>query len=42
MRMSENIWRTLAIAIHRLKRTDLEECVAYRNLSKLLCEFEIE
>jgi peroxin-5 len=31
--MSENIGRTLASALDRLKRSDLEQCVAYRDLS---------
>jgi len=39
---TENIWRTLAIAINRLKRSDLEQAVVYRDLSKLFREFHIE
>lgn len=40
--MSENIWRSLKIAINRLKRPDLEQCVMYKDLPKLLQEFQIE
>lgn len=41
MYMSENIWQTLANAIHHLNRTDLEQCIIYRDLRKLLHEFQI-
>ena len=40
--MSENIWCTLASAIDRLNRSDLKQCVANRDLSKLFREFQIE
>ncbi|CAF3896911.1 unnamed protein product [Rotaria magnacalcarata] len=42
VQMSENIWRTLAIAIGHLQRPDLENSVAKKDLSKLLTEFQIE
>jgi peroxin-5 len=42
VQMSENIWRTLAIAIGHLQRPDLEQSVANKDLSKLLHEFQIE
>ncbi|CAF3953873.1 unnamed protein product [Adineta steineri] len=42
LQMSDDIWHTLAIAIDCLKRPDLIEYVRYKNLSKLLHEFEIE
>ena len=42
IQMSENIWRSLKIAINRLKRLDLEQYVVYKDLSKLLQEFQIE
>ena len=42
VQMSENIWRTLAIAIGHLQRPDLEQSIATRDLSKLLREFQVE
>jgi len=42
VQMSENIWRTLAIAIGHLQRPDLEQSLANKDLSKLLREFQIE
>lgn len=42
VQMSENIWRTLAIAIGHLQRPDLEQSVANKDLSRLLHEFQIE
>lgn len=42
VQMSENIWRTLAIAIGHLQRPDLESSVANRDITKLLAEFHVE
>ena len=42
VQMSENIWRTLAIAIGHLQRPDLEPSVAAKDFSRLLQEFHIE
>ena len=42
VQMSENIWRTLAIAIGPLQRPDLESSIATKDLTKLLNEFHIE
>lgn len=42
LQMSESIWHTLASTINHLQRSDLEQYVADKDLSKLLCEFEIE
>lgn len=42
VQMSENIWRTLGIALGHLDRDDLSVCVKDRDLSKLLQEFRIE
>ncbi|CAF1487300.1 unnamed protein product [Adineta steineri] len=42
VQMSENIWRTLAIAIGHLQRPDLEQSVINKDLTKLLDEFHIE
>ena len=40
--MSETIWRTLAVTIGRMRRPDLDATVAYRDLPRLLSEFQIE
>ena len=40
--MSENIWKTLTIAIGHLQRLDLVECVITGDLITLLREFHIE
>jgi len=42
VQMSDNIWRTLAIAIGHLQRPDLESSIATKDLTKLLNEFHIE
>jgi len=42
VQMSDNIWRTLTIAIGHLQRGDLEQAVANKDLTKLLHEFQIE
>ncbi|CAF0796553.1 unnamed protein product [Didymodactylos carnosus] len=40
--MSDNIWRTLAIALDHMNRTDLDDCIQTKNLQKLIKIFDIE
>ncbi|CAF0730425.1 unnamed protein product [Didymodactylos carnosus] len=40
--MSENIWRTLAVALDHMNRTDLDDCIQTKNLQKLIEVFGIE
>lgn len=42
VQMSENIWRTLALAVNNLQRADLEQYVMRKDLKKLLDEFHLE
>lgn len=42
VQMSENIWRTLSLAIGNLQRRDLEQFVITKDLQRLLQEFRIE
>lgn len=42
VQMSENIWRTLSLALGNLQRNDLEKFVVTKDLKSLLQVFHIE